>query len=245
MLNGGKTFSMGWHADAGFLDARWERYCELMMIYLLAIGSPTHPVEPAYWNNFTRPTIHYKGFDYIGGNDPLFTHQYSQAWYDFRGKRDGYANYFDNSATATRAHKAFCLSSPHWYNENYWGVSASDYQGGYTAWGGPPPQGPLDGTVVPCAAAGSLAFVPADCLAVLRAMRSKWGKQAWGRYGFVDAFHPAANWYDPDVLGIDQGISVIMAENLRSGLVWDAFMRNPEAVSAMQRVGFHGKGLPG
>jgi hypothetical protein len=74
-------------------------------------------------------------------------------------------------------------------------------------------------------------------------MRSKWGKQAWGRYGFVDAFHPAANWYDPDVLGIDQGISVIMAENLRSGLVWSTFMRNREAVVAMQRAGFHGKGL--
>lgn len=245
MLNGGKTFSMGWHDGAGFLDARWEHFCELMMIYLLAIGSPTHPVAPEFWNNFTRPVIHYKGFDYISGNDPIFTHQYSQAWYDFRGKRDAYANYFDNSVTATRAHKAFCLSHPKWYNEDYWGISASDYEGGYTAWGGPPAQGPIDGTVVPCAAAGSLAFLPAECLSVLRAMRSKWGKQAWGRYGFVDAFHPAANWYDPDVLGIDQGISVIMAENLRSGLVWNTFMRNRESVNAMQRAGFHGQRLRG
>jgi hypothetical protein len=69
-------------------------------------------------------------------------------------------------------------------------------------------------------------------------MQAKWGKQAWGRYGFVDAFHPAANWYDPDVLGIDQGISVIMAENLRSGLVWEVFMRNPEMVAAMKKAGF-------
>jgi hypothetical protein len=245
MLNGGKTFSMGWHPDKGFLDSRWEHYCELMMIYLLAIGSPTHPVTPETWNSFTRPVVHYKGYDYISGNDPIFTHQYSQAWYDFRDKRDAYANYFENSIAATRAHKAFCLSYPNWYSEDYWGVSASDYAGGYTAWGGPPAQGPLDGTVVPCAAAGSLAFLPADCIAVLRALRSKWGKQAWGRYGFVDAFHPAANWYDSDVLGIDQGISVIMAENLRSGLVWDTFMRNREAVIAMQHAGFHGKGLAG
>jgi hypothetical protein len=243
MLNGGKTFSMGWHRDKGFLNSRWEKYCELMMIYLLAIGSPTHPVAPELWNNFARPVIHYKGFDYISGNDPIFTHQYSQAWYDFRTKHDAYADYFENSVTATRAHKAFCLSYPQWYNEDYWGISASDYQGGYTAWGGPPPQGPIDGSVVPNAAAGSLAFLPGECLSVLRAMRSKWGKQAWGRYGFVDAFHPAANWYDPDVLGIDQGISVIMAENLRSGLVWNTFMRNRESVSAMQRAGFHGKGL--
>ena len=245
MLNGGNTFSMGWKPGSGFLRARWKDYCELMMIYLLAIGSPTHAVAPEYWNHFTRPVIHYKGYDYISGDDPLFTHQYSQAWYDFRDKRDAYADYFANSVTATRAHKAFCLSYPKWYSEDYWGITASDSVGGYAAWGGPPAQGPLDGTVVPSAAAGSLAFLPADCLSVLRAMRSKWGKQAWGRYGFVDAFHPAANWYDPDVLGIDQGISVLMAENLRSELVWSTFMRNPESVSAMQRAGFHGKGLPG
>jgi len=242
MLNGGKAFSMGWHPGKGFLDSRWNHYCELMMIYLLAIGSPTHPVSPDHWNNFTRPMIHYKGFDYISGDDPIFTHQYSQAWYDFRGKRDAYANYFDNSVTATRAHKAFCLSYPQWYTDDYWGMSASDTETGYAAWGGPPAQGNITGAVVPCASAGSLAFLPEDCLHVLRAMRAKFGKQAWGRYGFVDAFHPATNWYDPDVLGIDQGISVIMAENLRSGLIWEAFMRNPSSVNAMERVGFHGTG---
>jgi hypothetical protein len=238
MLNGGTTFSMGWFPDKGFLDARWVHYCELMMIYLLAIGSPTHPVAASAWTAWTRPIVEYKGYKYVSGNDPIFTHQYSQAWFDFRGKRDQYANYFENSVTATHAHKAFCLSMPKWYSEDYWGISASDYQGGYTAWGGPPTQGPIDGTVVPNAAAGSLAFVPKDCLHVLRAMKAKYGEKAWGRYGFVDAFHPAANWYDPDVLGIDQGISVIMAENLRSGLVWKTFMRNPEAGTAMKKAGF-------
>jgi hypothetical protein len=93
--------------------------------------------------------------------------------------------------------------------------------------------------VVPNASAGSLPFLPNECLSVQRALRAKYGKQAWGRYGFVDAFHPAANWYDPDVLGLDQGISVVMAENLRSGMVWSNFMRNPECVHAMQLVGFH------
>ena len=243
MLNGGKAFSMGWQPESGFLANRWDHYCELMMIDLLAIGSPTHPVAPEYWNNFTRSTIHYDGLDYISGDDPLFTHQYSQAWFDFRDKRDAYADYYTNSVIATRAHKAFCLAHPQWYNEDFWGVTSSDYVGGYTAWGGPPAIGPLDGTVVPSAAAGSLAFLPADCISVLRAMRSRWGKQAWGHYGFVDAFHPRANWYDPDVLGIDQGISVLMAENLRSGLIWNTFMRNHESLIAMERAGFHGKGL--
>jgi hypothetical protein len=238
MLNGGDTFAMDWRPDSGFGASRWSHYCELMMIYLLATGSRTHATPPELWNNFTRPKIQYKGMEYISDGDPLFTHQYSQAWYDFRHKRDAYADYFENSVIATRAHKAFCLSYPDWYNEGYWGVSASDSQHGYHAWGGPPPKGPLDGTVVPCAAAGSLPFVPADCIAVLRSMRAKWGERAWSRYGFVDAFHPAANWYDPDVLGIDQGISVVMAENLRSGFVWKTFMRNPECARAMQLVGF-------
>jgi hypothetical protein len=242
-LNGGKTLSMGWHPESGFLNARWDHYCELMMIYLLAFGSPTHPLSPAAWKHIARPVVHYKGFEYISGDDPIFTHQYSQAWYDFRNRRDAYANYFDNSVTATRAHKAFCLSYPQWYSDDYWGISASDSEHGYTAWGGPPPLGDIDGSVVPCALAGSLAFLPADCLTALRAMRSRWGKQAWGRYGFVDAFHPAANWYDPDVLGIDQGISVLMAENLRTGLVWDTFMRSPESARAMKLAGFHGQGL--
>lgn len=239
MLNEGATFSMGWTPEGGFLDARWKTYCELMMIYLLAIGSKSHPIAPEYWSHFARPHIQYAGYDYISGNDPIFTHQYSHAWFDFRNKRDAYTNYFDNSVKATRAHKAFCLSYPRWYNEDYWGISASDYQNGYTAWGGPPAQGPLDGTVVPCAAAGSLPFLPKECVHVLRAMQKKWGSKAWGRYGFVDAFHPTTNWYDPDVLGIDQGISAIMAENLRSGFVWKSFMRNAECIRAMQLAGFH------
>jgi hypothetical protein len=238
MLNGGETLSMGWHPGEGFLSARWNHYCELMMIYLLAIGSPTHPVAASSWQAWKRPTVEYAGFKYISGNDPIFTHQYSQAWFDFRMKHDAYADYYANSIKATRAHKAFCLSMPKWYSEDYWGISASDYRGGYTAWGGPPPQGPIDGTVVPCAAAGSLAFVPKDCLHVLQAMKSKYSKYAWGRYGFVDAFHPAVNWYDSDVLGIDQGISVVMAENLHSGLIWETFMRNPEAKEAMRKAGF-------
>jgi len=239
MQNGGEAFAMGWHPESGFIPSRWSHYSELMMIYLLAIGSPSHPVSPEAWKSFARPVQRYAGLEYISGDDPIFVHQYSHAWFDFRGKRDDYANYFENSVTATRAHKAFCLSMPNWYNEDYWGITASDSVRGYTIWGGPPSRGLIDGTVVPCAPAGSLAFLPAECLPVLRAMRAKSGAQAWGRYGFVDAFHPAANWYNPDVLGIDLGISVLMAENLRTGQVWNTFMRNPEIARAMQLAGFH------
>ena len=239
MLNGAQTFSMGWnHGGKGFIPSRWEHYCELMMLYLLAIGSPTHPVDPATWTAWTRPKMAFGPYRFIGSTDPLFVHQYSQAWFDFRGRHDGFANYFDNSVTATRAHKAWCLSLKQaWYDNSYWGVSASDWEHGYTAWGGPPLMGPVDGSVVPCATGGSLAFLPADCLRVQRSLRAKYA-DAWGRYGFCDAFHPGQLWYDPDVLGIDLGISVVMAENLRSGLVWETFMRNPEARRAMELCGF-------
>jgi hypothetical protein len=241
MLNGGSTFSMGWKPESGFLDARWERYCELMMIYLLGIGSPTNPVSPDTWKAWTRPTVSFQGLTYISGNDPIFTHQYSQAWYDFRGKRDAYTNYFDNSVTATKAHKLFCLSLNSQFNDytnDLWGISASDYAKGYTAWGGPPAQGPIDGTVVPCATGGSLAFAFEDCIRVLRNIRGVYGPKAWGKYSFVDAFNPLTGWYDTDVLGIDLGITMLMAENHRTGLIWETFMKNPEAQAAMQKVGF-------
>jgi hypothetical protein len=241
MLNGGPAFSMGWHPESGFLNNRWDHYCELMMIYLLGIGSPTNPVSADTWTAWSRPTISFQGLTYISGNDPLFTHQYSHAWFDFRNKKDAYANYFDNSVTATKAHKLFCLSLASQfsdYSDNLWGISASDYSRGYTAWGGPPPQGPIDGSVVPYATGGSLPFVYADCISVLRTIRGTYGTKAWGLYGFVDAFNPLTGWYDADVLGIDLGITMLMAENYRTGMVWKTFMKNAEPVAAMQKVGF-------
>jgi hypothetical protein len=244
MLNapddGRATFALGWRAGK-FLPDRWDRYCELMMMYLLAIGSPTHPISAGSWNAWSRPRIQYAGFDYISDNDPLFVHQFSHAWFDFRTKRDQYANYFDNSVMATRAHVAFCLKQGKPYSENYWGISASDTAHGYRPWGGPSSSGQgygnIDGSVVPNAAAGSLPFAPAACLRMLRALKEAYPR-AWGRYGPCDAFHPDANWYDKDVLGIDLGIGVLMAENLRSGFLWSTFARNPEIPSAMRKAGF-------
>jgi hypothetical protein len=237
---------MGWHPESGFLKARWEHYCELMMIYLLGIGSPTHPLPPETWKAWTRPKIKYQGIEYISGNDPIFTHQYSQAWFDFRKKRDAYADYFENSVKATRAHKLFCLSLrdrfPD-YSESLWGISASDYVKGYTAWGGPSAQGgtlgPVDGSIVPCATGGSLPFLFDDCIKVLRNLRGRYREKVWTKYSFRDAFNPLTSWYDADVLGIDLGITMLMAENYGTGFVWEQFMKNEEAQRAMVRAGFH------
>jgi hypothetical protein len=241
MMNGGKTLAMGWTPEYKFIGARWDTYCELMMMYLLAIAAPVYNISPSSWNAFRRPVMEYEGLQYISGPDPLFVHQYSHAWFDFRHQRDQYANYFQNSATATYAHKLFCQSI-RWrfpdYEPDAWGITASDSRSGYQAWGGPPEIGHLDGTIVPCAPGGSVPFLPKDTIACLVNLYNHYGRQAWKKYGFVDAFNPLTGWTDPDALGIDQGITMVMAENRRSNLIWNAFMKNHESQRAMKLVGF-------
>jgi hypothetical protein len=231
----------GWTPETGFLQYRWDNYSEMMMMYLLGLGSSSYPLPPEAWDAWKREIFEYDGIRYIGSFAPLFIHQYSQAWFDFRGKRDRYADYFQNSTVATEVHRRFCLDLAAQfpdYTDNLWGITASDSPRGYVVWGGPPATGPIDGTVVPCAAGGSLPFLPQDAVRVLETIKNRYGQHAWTRYGFVDAFNPLTNWYDTDVVGIDTGISMLMAENARTGFVWEIFMRNPEAQRGMERARF-------
>jgi hypothetical protein len=229
----------GWTPEIGFLPSRWDYYSELMMMYLLGMGSSAYPLKQGTWNAWKRLTFEYDGMRYIGSFAPLFVHQYSQAWFDFRGRRDKYADYFQNSVTATEVHRRFCLELGKQfpdYSEDLWGITASDSEHGYVVWGGPPAMGPIDGTVVPGAAGGSLPFLPAATMRVLKTIRKRY-PSAWSKYGFVNAFNPLKNWYDSDVVGIDTGIILLMAENLRTGFVWDTFMKTAEAQRGMQRAG--------
>jgi hypothetical protein len=231
----------GWTPEIGFLPSRWDYYSELMMINLLGMGSSAHPLQQETWNAWKRLTFEYDGMRYIGSFAPLFVHQYSQAWFDFRGRRDKFADYFQNSVTATEVHRRFCVELGKQfpdYSEDLWGITASDSQHGYVAWGGPPAMGPIDGTVAPSAAGGSLPFLPAATMRVLNTIRNRY-PSAWTKYGFVNAFNPLKNWYDSDVIGIDTGIIMVMAENLRSRFVWDTFMKTAEAQRGMERAGFH------
>ena len=230
----------GWTPEFGFLTSKWDYYSELMMIYLLGMGSSSHPLPPQTWTAWKRTTFEYDGLRYIGSFAPLFVHQYSQAWFDFRRKRDQYTDYFQNSAVATDVHRRFCLQLSKTfpdYSNDLWGITSSDSDKGYVVWGGPPAMGPIDGTVVPAAAGGSLPFLPDVTMRVLRNIRNKYPK-TWSRYGFVDAFNPLKNWYDPDVVGIDTGITMLMAENARTAFVWETFMKNPEAQRGMAKAGF-------
>ncbi len=230
----------GWMPEVGFLPYRWDYYNEMMMMYLLGLGSPTYPLRPEAWDAWKRTTFEYEGLRYIGSFAPLFVHQYSQAWFDFRGKRDRYTDYFQNSVTATEVHRRFCIELGTQfsdYSADLWGITASDSDHGYVVWGGPPGIGQIDGTVAPAAAGGSLPFLPQEAVRVLRTIRDRYPK-AWCGYGFVDALNPLKNWFDTDVVGIDVGISLVMAENARTGYIWKAFMQNPEAQRGMERAGF-------
>lgn len=237
--------SHGWKPETGFLKPRWDTYSEDTILYLLAIGSRAHSISPCSWRALKRTVYNYGGYTYVTAPGvPLFMHQYAHAWIDYRNRRDSIGkariNYFANSIAATRAHRIFCInlaSEFPGYGANVWGITASDSINGYVAWGGPPRDPAIDGTVVPCAAGGSLMFTPDISIAALREMREKFGARVYGRYGFVDAFNPTSGWTDTDVIGIDAGITLLSAENARTGSVWRWFMRNREINKAMRLVG--------
>ena len=248
MLNNDPALlAMGWRPESGFINSRWDDYSEHTMLYLMAIRSPTHPITPDSWYAWKRNWNHYNGYTYLG-RTPLFTYQYSHAWVDFRHRRElkgEHIDYFENSIKATLAHRAFCISLAKefsGYGPNVWGISASDSIKGYVAWGGPPRDPAIDGTVVPYAAAGSLMFIPQLALAALRTMREKYGERIYGKYGFADAFNPNTGWVDSDVIGIDLGITLLSAENARTGNFWRWFMRNRVIHRAMRLVGLRWSG---
>jgi hypothetical protein len=243
MLNNHPTLlSHGWKPESGFLKPRWDTYSEDTILYLLAIGSMSHPITPGSWYGWKREWITYAGYKYLSGAPPLFIHQYSHAWVDYRNRREAelpHTDYFANSIKATRAHRLFCMSLSRefpGYSSNVWGVTASDSARGYVAWGGPPRDPAIDGTVIPCAAGGSLMFTPDISLPALRAMHEKFGDRIYGKYGFADAFNPNTGWVGPDLIGINVGITLLSAENLRTGNVWRWFMRNDEIERAMRSI---------
>jgi len=193
------------------------------------------------WNEWQRPRFEFDGIVYVGAHAPLFAHQFSHAWFNFRGMHDKYTDYFANSIVATRIHKMWCLELAQRfpdYADDLWGITASDSEHGYAIWGGPPTMGRIDGSIVPCAAGGSLVFMPKECIRVLQNIREKFGKRIWKKYGFVDAFNPLTGWASSNVLGIDAGITLLMAENARSGFVWEQFSKNPEVAKGMDLAGF-------
>ncbi len=232
----------GWKPESGFLASRWNNYSEHLLLSLLAIGSPTHPVPTNCWDVWERNVGEYKGFKTFACG-PLFTHQYSQAFIDFRGKRDrrGF-DYFESSVQATKANRQFCIDqsgSFKTYGSNVWGLSACDRPGGgYEAYGAPPGHEVHDGTVAPWATVASIAFTPDLALRAVGFMSSEFHPRLWGRYGFSNGFNLDRDWFADDVIGIDLGAALLLIENHETGKVWSWFMRNPHIDRAMRSAGF-------
>ncbi len=227
MLNQHPFFlAHGWAPENGFLPYRYDKYCQLACMYLLGIGSPTHALNPESWYAWAREPFRYNGFAYYG-RTLLWTYQYPFAWWDFRNRRE-------SRGLIGRSHniEAFTRRQLMWA-----GGQGSAGPDGYQTWGGPPRTGHLDGSVVPCAAAGSLMFTPDISLPALHAMKTRFGARIHRRYGFVDAFNPNTGWQAADVIGIDVGITLLSAENLRTGNVWKWFMANSETERAFDLAG--------
>jgi hypothetical protein len=236
----------GWSPETGFLPYDWGGYNEAMILYVLALGSPTFPITPEAWaawtSSYTWQTHYDQAFVVF---PPLFGHQYSHVWIDFRGIQDPYMrakglDYFENSRRATLANRAYAIANPYgWadYGENVWGLTASDIPSSYKARGAPPPESD-DGTITPTAAGGSFAFTPRESLAALRYMYATYRPQLWGPYGFKDAFNPTQKWFASDYLAIDQGPILLMIENYRTGRIWQVFMQHAAIQRGLARAGF-------
>jgi hypothetical protein len=260
--------SMDWDPVKGLSSYIWKGYNEAMILYFLALGSPTNPVDGSMWKTWTDGYIWAKYYDqeFISFG-PLFGHHYSHCWIDFHGIQDEYMkakgiDYSENTRRATYSQMQYAKENPLKYNdysENIWGFSACDGPGetefevngklrkfqGYNARGVSFDWAFDDGTITPTAAGGSIAFAPELCIKTLKAMRNKYGDKVFRKYGFIDAFNPTfitdktkEGWFDNDYIGIDQGPIAIMIENLRNGFVWNIMKKNPYIVKGLKRAGF-------
>ena len=245
MLNGKKYLSMGWKPirnkpDGKFIEQYWDHYSESMIMYIMAIGSPTFPLSPQVWHDMHRPIKRY-GKHVCIAYAPLFTHQYSHIWVDFRNKNDGNYDYFTNSVNATLANREFCIDMQELfptYEEHVWGLTACDGPDGYKPYGGKPGFELHDGTVAPTAAGGSIAFTPELSKKALRTMYEKYTDRIWGYFGFCDSFNIKRDWFAEDVIAIDVGTMLLMMENERSGLMWEYFMKTKYIRKGMALIGF-------
>jgi hypothetical protein len=266
--NGGATLTHGWKPESGFIDYRWEGYDEALILYVLGLGSPTHPLPPesyaAWLSTYRWRKIHGREFLYAG---PLFIHQLSHLWLDFRGIKDAFmrehgSDYFENSRQATFVQREYAIRNPlefAGYHESSWGITASDGPGygtvlvggverkfyGYLARGAP--YGPDDGTLSPWATVASLPFAPEIVLPALRHFHDI-ELNLDNPYGFKASFNPTladggshpAGWVSPDHLGLNQGPIVLMIENHRSDFLWRLMRNCPHITRGLHRAGFAG-----
>jgi len=254
------TISMGWGPEEGMHDWGWFGYNEALFLYVLAAGTEMENVERSYdaWLSTYKWKEPYEGMAHVAF-PPLFGHQFSQAFIDYRGLVDKYMkekgiDYFENSRIATYVQRQYAIENIHgWvgYDSLCWGVTASDGPGesynfddrvflGYAGRGAAGPDYNYfdDGTIAPYGALSSLPFAPEIVIPTARAIIERYGDKIWGKYGFYDAFNPTANWVNNDFIGIAQGPMMIMIENFRTGLIWNYVMPDPIIQEGLHKLGY-------
>jgi hypothetical protein len=267
---GRKGITFGWTPEKGADSDSWHGYNEAMIMYILALGSPTHPVQPSVWDYWTSTYVWARYYDWeFVSFGPLFGHQYSHCWIDYKGIADAYMrrkgiDYFENSRRATYSQQAYGAENPRGYrgySQEIWGVTPCDGPGdttfvvegkerrfiGYGGRGVSFDWALDDGTLAPTGPSGSVAFAPEISIPALKAIRKQYPR-VWSEFGFFDAFNPTfvtpatgpGGWVDRDYLGIDQGPIVIMIENLRNGFIWNLMKKNAYIVQGLKRAGFSG-----
>ncbi|MCB8978514.1 MAG: hypothetical protein H6657_13910 [Ardenticatenaceae bacterium] len=238
-------FYMAYRPGEGYAG-HWDFYAEQLMMYVLAAGSDTFPVDETPYYTFNR---HYGKFGDGAGFihswfGSLFTYQFSHAWIDFRGYTDEEeVNWFDNSVAASQAQVDFAIARDDEYltiGPDAWGITASDGPGGYNGLYGAPPSGfdnnshKIDDTVAPAGAIGSIIFVPE---AAIDAMLNYYSIESLkGEYGFVDAYNLTEDWFAKDVIGIDKGISLLMLANYQNDLVYQTSMTNEHILRGLENL---------
>ncbi len=254
----------GWRPESGPIPHAYRGYNEAMILYILALGSPTHPADSRAWEAFvkTYEWANFEGYEQVNF-PPLFGHQYSHLWIDFRDIRDDYmtgrrSDYFENSRQATLSQKAY--GERRRFPAGVWGLTACRGPGGgepfktYWARGAAFEGIRDDGTIAPTAAGGSIPFAPEECLGALRKMRSLYGDKVYREYGFVDAFNPfypsdrkpargqvlEGVWFDDSHLGIDQGPILMMLANYQDDLIWKVMRADLDLRRGLRQAGFRG-----
>jgi hypothetical protein len=255
-----RQISMGWHPESGLHNMGWSGYNEALFLYILAAGTGLENAAESYnsWLSSYKWQTPYEGLSHVAF-PPLFGHQFSHCFIDFRGLADEYMrekgiDYFENSRRATYVQRQYATDNPHgWvgYDSLCWGITASDGPGdkynfddreflGYAGRGtsGPDYNYFDDGTIAPYGPLSSLPFAPEIVIPTIRSMNEKMGVRLWGRYGYYDSFNLTANWVNDDFIGIDQGPMLIMIENFRTELVWNYVMKDPVIQEGLGKLGF-------
>lgn len=267
--NGALKVTLGWKPETGFIKHRWEGYSEALILYVLGLGSPTHALPPESYAAWTRSykwkKLYEQEFLYAG---PLFIHQLSHVWIDFRGIQDDFMrahglDYFENSRRAVYVQQAYAMRNPKGfvgYGEYAWGITASDGPGParrkvkgvarkfYDYVARSIPNGPDDGTLAPWAVVASLPFAPELVIPSIKRFNEAHPEMT-SKYGFKCSYNPtfsggkksrSTGWVSQGYYGLDQGPIVMMIENYRTQFLWRLLRECPAIQTGLRRAGFTG-----